>query len=301
MQRQSSRGHQSQTIPPQHDPNCVSIAQQLNDGARPSSTLNIQSNQLHVFTLASTFVPNTNHNYCPSSGVYPPIETSTAASTNKNNDGLCLPVPRTINTLCPVVSSNTFSISDACTTYYPNLFFHGSHTPTNGGWTLHYWFNDPFSSLTAIPSRNLEYASTPSSTTLVIVTDHTSLTSDVPLDLYLPSSNSNSFRRHFYDHSCHQPTYSPICSCGPNSLRLRVHDVPKKSRVETQVKLKLELVDVSQSSADIDSIGGGVGISGITGANGNGVPVKKWSYVKVPKTASVKMRNKGVCGTFYHS
>ncbi|KAG8806748.1 SPT3 Dosage dependent suppressor of Ty-induced promoter mutations-like protein, partial [Serendipita sp. 399] len=69
-----------------------------------------------------------------------------------------------------------------------------------------------------------------------------------------------------------------------DSWQLQVHDVPKKSRVETQVKLRLDLLDVSGSPASSSS-----------DAEGGSKPVTQWSFIRVPQTASVKTRSKGVC------
>jgi hypothetical protein len=65
--------------------------------------------------------------------------------------------------------------------------------------------------------------------------------------------------------------------------RLTVHDVPPKSRVETQVRLRIELDDVSTPA----------------GLNGPRRPAELWKFIRIPKTASVKTRNvKGQCGKF---
>ncbi|PVF97908.1 hypothetical protein CPB86DRAFT_785406 [Serendipita vermifera] len=74
---------------------------------------------------------------------------------------------------------------------------------------------------------------------------------------------------------------------------LRVHDVPRKSRVETQVKLRMELVEVSgaassEASASNSSFDVSTGLS-------YRKPATQWKYVKVPKTASVKVKSKNVC------
>ncbi|KAG8849265.1 SPT3 Dosage dependent suppressor of Ty-induced promoter mutations-like protein [Serendipita sp. 411] len=71
---------------------------------------------------------------------------------------------------------------------------------------------------------------------------------------------------------------------GVTRWQLQVHDVPKKSRVETQVKLRLDLLDVSGSPASSSSE-----------LEGGGNAVTKWSFIRVPQTASVKTRSKGVC------
>ncbi|CAG8769661.1 11602_t:CDS:2, partial [Acaulospora colombiana] len=66
------------------------------------------------------------------------------------------------------------------------------------------------------------------------------------------------------------------------------------SRVETQVKLRVELVEVSgaansEAAASTSNGGADLGLS-------YGKPATHWKYVKVPKTASVKVKSKGVCG-----
>jgi hypothetical protein len=81
-----------------------------------------------------------------------------------------------------------------------------------------------------------------------------------------------------------------------NSYELRVLDVPRKSRVETQVKLRLELIEVSGVST-LESVASSSS-AGVDSSLSYGKPVSLWKYVKVPKTASVKVKSKGVCGEF---
>jgi hypothetical protein len=94
-------------------------------------------------------------------------------------------------------------------------------------------------------------------------------------------------RVHLPDDQKHCP-FGPVSGL-PDSYQLNVHEVPRKSRIETQVKLKLELVDLGGASSSGDS-------AGTSNTGSSGTPVTKWNFVKVPKTASVKMRSKGVCG-----
>ncbi|KIM23266.1 hypothetical protein M408DRAFT_28061 [Serendipita vermifera MAFF 305830] len=96
-------------------------------------------------------------------------------------------------------------------------------------------------------------------------------------------------------------TSSPVHAPGPSnpgnynlnfqpnfSWELRATGVPKKSRIETQVKLNLELNDVSATASS------GAG-SDARLTPEDGVPVKQYSYIRVPRTASVKTKTKGIC------
>lgn len=62
---------------------------------------------------------------------------------------------------------------------------------------------------------------------------------------------------------------------------LQVHDVPRKSRTETQVKLRVQLVDVSASASPYPD-------------GSTGEPVTQYSHILVPNTPSVKTKTRGV-------
>ena len=75
-----------------------------------------------------------------------------------------------------------------------------------------------------------------------------------------------------------------------DSWQLRATNVPKKSRTETQVKLTLELNDVSSPRDAMTST------HQDTSSSDSGEPVTGFSYIRVPITPSVKTKSRGVCG-----
>jgi hypothetical protein len=104
----------------------------------------------------------------------------------------------------------------------------------------------------------------------------------------LPSTglSSNTYTSHLTRLTPH-----PYSIAHRRSWRLRATNVPRKSRIETQVKLGLELIDVSAST------NAGLGTNPDAQlSSDSGDPVGEFSFIRVPKTASVKTKSRGVCG-----
>lgn len=77
--------------------------------------------------------------------------------------------------------------------------------------------------------------------------------------------------------SCPSRYTSPVnCNFGAHShhsLQLIAHDLPPKSRVETQVKIRLEFANMPVASPEVAAIAGGTA---------------RWQWLRLPFTASVK-------------